>query len=109
MPDLVTLDQVKAGLRIDHDDDDAQLTLLISASSERIIRYLKSRAKEVLNIDDDGNLAGPVPPSVATATMMLVGYLYRDPDQDPERDWALGTLPKPVSSLIYQLRDPALA
>lgn len=109
MADLVDLDQVKAGLRIDHDDDDAQLSLLISAASERIIRYLKGRAKEVLNMDDDGNVVGPVPAAVTTATMMLVGYLYRDPDQDPEKDWELGMLPKPVSALIYQLRDPALA
>ncbi len=109
MADLVTLDQVKAGLRIDHSDDDAQLSLLISAASERIINYLKGRAKEVLNMDDDGNIIGPVPAAVTTAAMMMVGYLYRDPDQDPERDWELGRLPKPVSSLIYQLRDPALA
>lgn len=109
MPDLITLSEVKAGLRIDHDDDDGQLTLLISGASERIINYLKGRAKEVLNIDDDGNVLGPVPASVTAATLMLVGYLYQDIDQDPDKDWDLGRLPKKVSSMIYQLRDPALA
>jgi len=109
MPDLVTLDQVKAGLRIDHDDDDEQLNLLISASSERIIRYLKGRAKEVLGLNDEGTEASNVPASVTAATMMLVGYLYRSTDEDPEKDWELGKLPKSVSSMIYQYRDPALA
>lgn len=109
MPDLVTLAQVKAGLRIDYDDDDEQLKLLISASSERIIRYLKGRAKEVLGLNDEGTAASHIPASVTAATMMLVGYLYRNTDEDPDGDWDVGKLPKKVSSMIYQFRDPALA
>lgn len=116
---LVTLEQVKAGLRIaewDADgnmiehDDDSHLTLLIGAASNRIIKFLKNRADEVLNLDSSGELTSAgIPDEVTVATIMLVGYLYRNPDQDPDGDFDLGQLPKPIKSMIYTLRDPALA
>ncbi len=40
------------------------------------------------------------------ATIMLVGYLYNAPDQSADDSFGTGTLPKPVSSILYQLRDP---
>ena len=60
-----------------------------------------TRANEV--IDDAGETDDS---RVKTAAIMLVGYYYRNPDQDPDQDFALGMLPKPVSSMLYQLRDP---
>lgn len=107
---LVTKEQVKAALRIDTTDDDAHLTLLIGAASNRIISFLKGRADEVLNLDSAGELTSAgIPDEVTVATIMLVGYLYRNPDQDRDGDFELGQLPKPVKSLLYMLRDPALA
>ncbi|ABS12976.1 phage gp6-like head-tail connector protein [Brucella anthropi] len=101
MADLVSLQEVKNGLRIDTDDDDAHLNLLISAASGRVKAYLDVRANEV--IDDDGATTDA---RVKAAAIMLVGYYYRNPDQDPDQDFAVGMLPKPVSSMLYQLRDP---
>lgn len=101
MANLVSLEEVKHGLRIDADDDDAHLNLLISAASGRVKAYLDVRADEVIDkngVTNDGR--------VKTATIMLVGYYYRNPDQDPDGDFDVGMLPKPVSSLLYQLRDP---
>lgn len=109
---LVSLEQVKEALRIEQDveDDDGLLELLIKGASGRIVNYLKSQADSVLDLDSSGEpTSGGVPDVVEVATIMLVGYLYRNPDQDPDKDWAPGYLPRPVASLIYQLRDPALA
>ncbi len=97
--DLATLEQVKHGLRVDADntDDDALLTLLIKAASERIAGYIKSDISE------------SVPQAVVVATILLVGHLYQNTDSDPDKAFELGTLPYPVTALIYHLRDPALA
>lgn len=103
MADLVSLVEVKRGLLIDNDDDDGHLELLISAASERVKSYLDVRADEV--IDEDGKAKDD---RVKAATIMLVGYYYRNPDQDPDGDFDAGKLPKPVSSMIYQLRDPVV-
>ncbi|MBZ9653540.1 head-tail connector protein [Phyllobacterium lublinensis] len=99
MADLATLAQVKQGLRIDvtNTDDDALLNLLIKAASERIVGYIKTEIPD------------PVPNAVAVATIILVGYLYQNTESDPDKAFDLGTLPYPVTSLIYHLRDPALA
>lgn len=101
MADLVTLVEVKNGLRIDTDDDDAFLNMLISAASERVTAYLDVRKDEEVE-------GSPVTASarVKTATIMLVGYYYRSPDTDPSKEFDLGMLPKPISSMLYQLRDP---
>nr|WP_278376619.1 head-tail connector protein [Brucella anthropi] len=101
MADLVSLQEVKNGLRIDTDDDDAHLNLLISAASGRVKAYLDVRADEV--IDENGATTDA---RVKAAVIMLVGYYYRNPDQDPDKDFSVGMLPKPVSSMLYQLRDP---
>lgn len=108
---LVSLDMVKARLHIDSDDDDAALLGYIEASSAAVINYLKGRAEELLELDSGGALVpgSTVPPVIATATIMLVGYLYRNPDQDPDKDFEMGYLPRPVMALLYPMRDPALA
>lgn len=107
---LVTIQQVKEVLRIDEDDDDAMLTLMIGAASRRIIQHLKGRAEVVLDLDSGGDpVSGGVPDDVALATIMLVGYFFKNQDQDPEGDFQLGKLPLPVKAVLYALRDPTLA
>lgn len=106
--DLVTLEQVKIGLREQSNDDDALLSALISGASGSIINYLKSAAKHFL--DEDGNVdPDKVPAEVKSATITLVGILFRNPDHDPDGAFTQGRLPFMVTSLIYQLRDPTLA
>ena len=101
MADLVSLQEIKNGLRVDNDDDDAHLTLLISAASLSVKAYLDVRAHEV--IDENGETPDG---RVKTAVIMLVGYYYRNPDQDPDGDFDVGMLPQHVSSMLCQLRDP---
>ena len=109
MVELVDIDQVKAALRIDHDDEDAILELLIPAASGAVVNYLKDGADGF--VDEDGGLIpdAVIPPEVMIATIFLVGVLRRNPDNDTEGAFEQGYLPKPVTALLYPLRRPALA
>lgn len=105
---LASLDETKAGLRIFHDDEDDTLGILIEAASESVVGYMKSAAN--IFLDSDGNvIVGNVPQRVKWATILLVGYLNENRDSDQENAFEMGYLPKPVMSLLYSLRDPALA
>jgi hypothetical protein len=108
---LVTLESTKARLNISTDDDNDALEGYIEAASGAVINYLKDQAEELLDLDTSGDITTTteVPAVIATATIMLVGYWYRNPDADPDGDFEMGYLPKPVMALLYPLRDPALA
>ena len=116
--DLVTVDEVNAALRlfdgtgdspdVPPDDLEVWIELLITAASRAILAYLKSGAED---FSDTGGLPIPeeVPENVKAATIMLVGYIYREPDGDEAKAFSQGNLPWPVTALVYQRRDPALA
>lgn len=110
---LVSRDKVKKALRIDSDDDNDLLDLLISAASRRIVRHLKGQAGELLSIDSPPdsppNDLDAVPEDVQGAVIFLTGILYRSPDNDTDDAFADGELPKPVKAMLRPLRDPALA
>lgn len=122
---FVTLDQAKAHLRIDNDADDNDLLLKIQGASGAVMNYLKAGFPYEAEIDSNGDYildsngdripvldsAGDpvVLPEVVSATLLMLGYLYKDRDADSEGAYALGYLPKAVMALLYPLRDPALA
>lgn len=110
---LVSVDRVKTLLRIEHDNDDEMLGIIISASSRAVVRYLKGQAGELLSIDSPPNSPtddlDTVPEDVAMAIVMLTGILYREPDGDSAKAFEQGYLPKPVTALLYPLRDPSIA
>lgn len=119
---LATVAETKAALRIDSDDllSDASIAALLEVASESVVAYLKRR---VIRVTTDADASPPetevamdltaspplVPARVRQAVIMLVGYLYRAPDANPDKEWTHGNLPMPVMSLLYQLRDPAVA
>lgn len=112
MAALVTLDEVKVGLRVDSSDDDALLELLIGAASESVINYLKDQAAELFDLDAAiGNSPqdADVPDVIKNATIYLTGVYYRNKDGDADKNFEPGYLPAPVISMLYPLRDPALA
>ena len=94
MTPFVTLDEVKARLRIDAGDDDATLTSLIDEASSAVADYMKY-------------VDGDVPPRVKAATIMLVGILYNKPDSDSDGLFEGGSLPGPVRALLS--RKPTMA
>lgn len=106
MADLVTLSEVKRLLRVDGTDEDALLSELITSASERVAGYLEwgeDSSGGTSSFPDD------IPERVRTATAMLVGYLHRSPDADTDGAFGHGRLPFPVTSMLYDLRDPPLA
>lgn len=112
--DLVTLQQASDHLRRDTDDDDSDLRLKIMAASSAIYAYLKSGSDlftdtaGYLVLDSAGDPVG-VPYQVKAATLLMVGYLYKQRDEDTDKEFEQGYLPRPVTALLYPLRDPALA
>lgn len=123
---LVTLEQAKEHLLVDFDDADNDIKLKISAASGSVLNYLKNRKKlYVPQVDEDGydvldsqgdvvyelDSSGDriIRDEVKHATLILLGYFFRDRDGAEGKDWAPGFLPPPVTALLYPLRDPALA
>ncbi|MDF3606327.1 head-tail connector protein [Paracoccus sp. DMF-8] len=102
MVELVTKDQVKAALKLDGNEDDIALDLLIPAASGAILNYLKSSGESIIS-------PSTAPHEVQIATIYLIGVLMRNPDNDTERAFDRGYLPMPVTAMLYPLRDPALA
>lgn len=108
---LVTLEQVKAHLRIVHSSDDDDLTGKTHAASAAVLAYLKDGAVFLdssgqVEVDSSGDPIG-VPYNVQIATLIMVGYFNKDRDEDTDRAYETGYLPKPVTALLYPLRDPA--
>lgn len=115
---LVTLQQAKDHLRIDTDDGDADLELKIHGASGAVLNYLKGAnhfAQQVVDgvpvVDADGLpvYTTAVLFEVQAAVLLLLGYLYKDRDNDKDHEYEQGFLPRPVTALLYPLRDPALA
>ena len=126
---FVTLEQAKAQIEIDHDDSDDLIVGYILSASAAVKNYLKSGSVFELERDADFN---PVLDSngdpvyqedssggkiisyvVQAATLLLVGILYKDRDDNANTavggGFEQGYLPKPVTALLYPLRDPAIA
>lgn len=99
--ELCSVEDVKKVFRISTNDDNEMIQLLIHAASASVVAHLKGRAAEVLG-------TGDVPYPIQMATIILVGYWYRNPDRDPDQEYERGYLPRPVSSILYPFRDPAL-
>lgn len=112
---LVTLEQARQHLRRDLDNTgpDPDLTAKIVGASEAVLAYLKSQADRFL--DSSGNVfvdsaeVPIVPGAVVSATLLMVGYLDVNRGSDDEGAFERGELPRPVTALLYPLRDPALA
>lgn len=121
----VTLDRAKTHLNMDHDEDDNLIGMYITAASRAVKNYLKSGSPFKVETDSDGNDvldssgdpvyerdssgAKIIAEEVQAATLLLIGHLYKDRDENPDGAFEAGYLPKPVTALLYALRDPALA
>lgn len=121
----VTLELAKSHLEMDHDEDDTLITAYITAASGAVKNYLKSALPfeverdefGVVVLDPDGKPqpiidnqgAYVILPEVVAATLILVGHFYKDRDNNADGAFEQGYLPKPVTALLYPLRDPACA
>lgn len=120
----VTLQRAKQHLNMDHDLDDPLIEAYIGAASEAVKNYLKSASPYEVERDsnDDPILDSSGDPvyavdsngdkivryAVQAATLLQLGFLYKDRDENANEAYDVGYLPKPVTALLYPLRDPAL-
>lgn len=106
---LVSLEQAKLHLRADTGDGDSDILLKIQAASAIVLNYIKHDGAEFIDssgqviTDSSGNPIG-VPADIQAAVLLMLGYLYKDRDGDPNREYELGYLPKPVMALVYWRR-----
>lgn len=109
---LITLDEAKRHLRVDHTDDDADIQEKIEEASDIVLDYCK-KTIGTLDPDDpsivdwDANLPG----TVRAALKFLLSELYDDRIAGTENDerHALGYLTPRITALLHRHRDPALA
>lgn len=119
----VTLARAKQHLNMDHDLDDVLIDAYIRASSEAVKNYLKSASPYEVERDSnddpifdssgdpiyvvDSSGEKVVKYAVQAATLLQLGFLYKDRDENADGAYDMGYLPKPVTALLYPLRDPA--
>jgi hypothetical protein len=113
---LVSLHRAKQHLRIDQDVEDDFIVFYIQAASALVLNYLRDGQDAFLDsssydsnddllTDDDGEPIG-IPYEVQAASLLMVGYLYKNRDNNEDGAFEQGYLPKPVTALLYPLRDP---
>jgi hypothetical protein len=119
----VTLERGKQHLNMDHDLDDVLIEAYIGAASSAVKNYLKSASPYEVERDsnDDPILDSSGDPTyvvdssgdkqvkyaVQAAVLLQLGFLYKDRDENADGAYDRGYLPKPVTALLYSLRDPA--
>lgn len=119
----VTLQRAKQHLNMDHDQDDVLIEAYIGAASEAVKNYLKSASPYEVErdsnddpiVDSSGDPIYAVDSSgdkqvkyaVQAATLLQLGFLYKDRDENANNAYDIGYLPRPVTALLYPLRDPA--
>ncbi len=121
----VTLPRGKQHLNMDHDEDDSLIEVYILSASRAVKNYLKSGSPFAVERDSNDNpvldsngapeyvrdSSGDkvIDAAVEAAVLILLGHLYKDRDQNTENAFEQGYLPKPVTALLYSMRDPACA
>lgn len=107
MIEVVTLEEVKSHLRIDHDVSDADLQNKIKSSTAAVLDFVDYWLQK--NGNDENKIKHlPDFNRVKNAVLILVGILYRDPDGADKGLYSRGELPFPVTSLIYSLHKPVI-
>ena len=117
---FVSLDEARAHLRLDTEDEDGYVELLIQAASGAVYNYIRDSRPEFFDSDnlpfeDYSGIADGLPIEVKSATLLLLGYLYKDRDNNglyktnTGGNFEHGYLPRPVLSMLYRYRMPGLA
>lgn len=73
----ITLDQIKAWLKVEHDLDNDILTNLREVAVNEAFNFMQNDF--VTEVEDTGELVNvPIPFNVRTACMMFIAYLYEN-------------------------------
>lgn len=103
---LVDIDQVKAALRIDGDDADADLALKIVQAEDIVLDFVQPKPDPAWTPDT-------VPGRVTAAIIIAISCLLDDTEEHLAMLSGLsGSNPdpkNPIAALLWRLRDPSLA
>lgn len=110
---LTTVTAVKNALKIDGSSEDTHLTLLVSAASQVVIDYLGARVITRTDENDEQEtiydiISSPqiIPDWAEIATIILIGYWYRNIDADPDGAFGTTVLPGPIKAILAPYRVP---
>lgn len=81
---VLTLDEIKAHLRLDGNEEDALLLAISEAAQDYATQYL---GRSAIPWNDDAGNPVPVPASVRAAILLVVGDLYEN-----REDNVIGTI-----------------
>lgn len=102
---LISLDMAKRHLRIDHDEDDIQVTMYAAAAESIVQEYVDRPLLATGSVIPDPNDhdAIVVPPPAIAAILLVLGdlYEYREPGLRPSAD---PVLPPAVRALLAPYR-----
>lgn len=111
---LVSLAKTKTRIRFDNDAADADIELAIAGASRMVLNYIGDKVEGFFDSDgaiavDTAGVATDMPEDIQNATMFLAGWMIRNPDANPDKDWEPGYLPLPVLGMLYHYRTPTVA
>lgn len=125
---LISLEEAKAHLLIDYDDDDYDIGRKLQEASAAVLTYLDGAPIGQPKRDEQGAILRTpegeidylrdgdelvIRYEIKAAVKLLLGELYkhREAEQDGEtpHQYGYGYLPRPVVALLYPLRKPAFA
>jgi hypothetical protein len=98
---IVTFEQVKVHLLMDHDADDAKIEEIAQEASDTMLDYLKKPLDYWQ--DTNGDPTG-VPGVVKAATLKVAAALYENRDGS-----GTPALSQDVKDMVHRHRDPAFA
>lgn len=109
---LISLEEAKRHLLMDHDDDDAEIQQKIEEASAIVLDYLKLSSvpaswqpAETGETGGTGSTpTGGTPPLIRSAVKIIVGDLYKN--RESENSYVLT---EGVRSLLHRQRHPAMA
>lgn len=116
---LVSLADTRAHLRLDTQDEDNYVELLIEAASIAVCDYIRDSGPDFLDsngepYEESDGVAYGIPANVRHATLLLIGYLHKDRDSNglykfgTGGNFEHGYLPRPVIGMLYRYRQPGL-
>lgn len=100
---VITLEEAKEHLRVDHTDDDADIQRKVDQASAIVVDYIKKPA-DWAPTDTETKI-------FQAAALMVLSKLYDDRNvgEEDAENVALGYLTLQVTAILHRMRDPALA
>lgn len=92
---ILTVDEVKAHLRIEHDEEDEYLESLIRQAQQTAEDYIRESLPD-----------GTAPEAVKLACLLMIGYVYENRDVPDTASY--NAMRRAFNNLLYPHRNPEL-